>query len=449
MSYDAEDAWELATRQVQVGYTPGTPQNTAVVPIYQSAAFEFESFESAREIFALRRTGNLYGRAGNPTAAVLEQRIADLDGGAGALATGSGQAAVAVALLALVGAGQHIVASNSLYGGTVDLLTDTFSDFGIAVTLVDPLDPDAWQLAVRENTRAFFVESVGNPLASVADLRALADTAHANDIPLVVDNTVPTPILLRPIEHGADVVVYSATKFLGGHGSSLAGLIVDAGTFDFGRRPGRWPRYTRPSERFGGIVFYDAFTGARTPFLTLARSKLVHDLGPSLSPFNAFQILQGIETLDLRIRRHNESALEVARFLAGHPAVAFVHHPGLPGHPRHNDARRLMPDGVGSVFSFDLAAAPERVGGFVNSLRLFRLVANIGDSRSLVIHPATTTHSRFTPEQFAAAGIGPTTIRLSIGLEAVGDLVRDLGRALDSLLADAPAAGANLPKEQA
>lgn len=443
----SDETWELATRQIQVGYIPGTPQNTAVVPIYQSAAFEFENFEAAKEIFALRRTGNLYGRAGNPTAAVLEQRIADLDGGAGALATGSGQSAVAVALLALVRTGQHIVASGSLYGGTVDLLTDTFRDFGIDVTLVDPLDPDAWQLAVRDNTRAFFVESVGNPVATLPDLRALAATAHANNIPLVVDNTVPTPILLRPIEHGADVVVYSATKFLGGHGTSLAGLIVDAGTFDFGARPERWPLYTEPYERFGGIVFNEAFTGARTPFLTLARARVVHDLGPALSPFNAFQILQGLETLDLRIHRHTASALEVARFLSDHPAVERVHHPGLPGHPQHHDASRLFPDGVGSVFSFDLAADPAHVGPFIDSLELFRLVANIGDARSLVIHPATTTHSRFTPAQFTAAGIGPTTIRLSIGLEAVGDLTADLGRALDAV--ESLPAAANHSKEQA
>ncbi|MFE4196675.1 O-acetylhomoserine aminocarboxypropyltransferase/cysteine synthase family protein [Paenarthrobacter sp. NPDC056912] len=445
----SDEALSLATRQIHAGYVPGTVQNTAVVPIYQSAAFEFENFEAAKEIFALRRTGNLYGRAGNPTAAVLEQRIADLDGGAGALATGSGQSAVAVALLALVRNGQHIVASSSLYGGTVDLLTDTFPDFGIDVTLVDPLDPDAWQLAVREDTRAFFVESVSNPVASLPDLRVLAETAHANNIPLVVDNTVPTPVLLRPIEHGADVVVYSATKFLGGHGTSLAGLIVDSGNFDFGARPERWALYTQPYERFGGIVFNDAFTGARTPFLTLARARVVHDLGPSLSPFNAFQILQGLETLDLRISRHTDSALQVARFLDAHPAVTRVHHPGLPGHPQHGDAGRLFPDGIGSVFSFDLAAEPAHVGPFIDSLEIFRLVANIGDARSLVIHPATTTHSRFTAGQFAAAGIGPTTIRLSIGLEAVGDLIADLRGALDAVAAFETSGTARNPKEKA
>ncbi|MFF1832543.1 O-acetylhomoserine aminocarboxypropyltransferase/cysteine synthase family protein [Paenarthrobacter sp. NPDC058040] len=445
----SNEALGLATRQIQAGYEPGTPQNTAVVPIYQSAAFEFENFEAAKEIFALRRTGNLYARAGNPTAAVLEQRVADLDGGAGALATGSGQSAVAVALLALVRGGQHIVASAGLYGGTVDLLTDTFRDFGIDVTLVDPLNPDAWQLAVRENTRAFFVESVANPVASLPDLRILAETAHANNIPLVVDNTVPTPILLRPIEHGADIVVYSATKFLGGHGTSLAGVIVDAGTFDFGAHPERWPLYTQPYERFGGIIFNETFTGARTPFLTLARARIVHDLGPALSPFNAFQILQGLETLDLRIRRHTDSALQVARFLQTHPAVASVHHPGLEGHAQHADATRLFPDGIGSVFSFDLAIDPEHVGRFIDSLERFRLVANIGDARSLVIHPATTTHSRFTPEQFVAAGIGPTTIRLSIGLEAVADLIADLTRALDGILTFDAQATAMETKEQA
>jgi O-acetylhomoserine (thiol)-lyase len=431
--------WHPATHQVQGGYTAGTWQNTAVVPIYQSAAFEFESFEAAREIFALRRTGNLYGRGGNPTAAVLEERVAALEGGAGALATGSGQSAVAVALLTLVRTGQHIVASNSLYGGTVDLLTDTFADFGIDITLVDPLDASAWQAAIRPETRAFFVESVGNPLATIPDLGSLAAIAHANDLPLVVDNTVPTPVLLRPLEHGADVVVHSATKFLGGHGSSLAGVIVDGGTFDFGARPERWRQFTAPSTRFGGITFNDAFSAPRTPFLVLARAKLVHDLGPSLSPFNAFQIIQGLETLELRVRKHNDSALALAHHLAGHPAVARVHHPGLPGHPQHDTAARLLPDGTGSVFSFDLAADPAAVGPFIDSLRLFRLVANIGDARSLVIHPATTTHSRFTPEQFAAAGITPSTIRLSVGLEDVRDLAADLDRALDAVAATASA----------
>lgn len=425
--------WHSATHQVQGGYTAGTLQNTAVVPIYQSAAFEFESFEAARDIFALRRPGNLYGRGGNPTAAVLEERVAALEGGAGAVATGSGQSAVAVALLTLVRTGQHIVASNGLYGGTVDLLTDTFAGFGIEVTLVDPLDTSAWEAAIRPETRAFFVESVGNPLATIPDLRLLAAIAHAHDVPLVVDNTVPTPVLLRPLEHGADVVVHSATKFLGGHGSSLAGVIVDGGTFDFGARPERWTQFTEPSTRFGGITFNDAFSAPRTPFLVLARAKLVHDLGPSLSPFNAFQIIQGLETLELRVRRHNDSALVLARHLATHPAVARVHHPGLAGHPQHDAAARLLPDGTGSVFSFDLAAGPAAVGPFIDSLRLFRLVANIGDARSLVIHPATTTHSRFTPEQFAAAGITASTIRLSVGLEDVRDLAGDLDRALDAV----------------
>lgn len=433
-----DNAWHKATQQVQAGYTAGTPQNTAVVPIYQSAAFEFEDFETAKEVFALRRPGNLYGRGGNPTATVLEERIATLEGGAGAVATGSGQAAVAVALLALVRTGHHIVASHGLYGGTVDLLTDTFADFGIDVTLVDPLDPDAWRKAIRPTTRAFFVESVGNPLATVPDIAALAEIAHGHDIPLVVDNTLPTPVLLRPIEHGADIVVHSATKFLGGHGSSLAGLIIDAGTFDFMTRPERWTQFTTPSARFGGITFAQEFTGRRTPFLVLARAKGVHDLGPSLSPFNAFQILQGIETLDLRVRRHNASALVLAEQLANHPAVARVHHPGLGSHPQYQRSRSLLPDGTGSVFSFDLATDPAAVAPFIDSLELFHLVANIGDARSLVIHPATTTHSRLTPEQFAAAGIGPTTIRLSIGLEDARDLQDDLARALDTLTHSVP-----------
>jgi O-acetylhomoserine (thiol)-lyase len=435
----SSDEWGPATQQIHAGYTVGVPQNTSVLPIYQSTAYEFESFAAAADIFALRTPGNLYSRTGNPTNAALERRITHLDGGVAALATGSGQSAVAIALLALARTGQHIVAARQLYGGSMDLLGDTFADFGIAVTFVDARNAAEWAAAIRPETRAFFLETVGNPIAQIPDLDGIAAIASASDIPLVVDNTMATPALLRPLEFGANIVVYSATKFLGGHGNALAGVIVDGGRFDFGRRPERWTQFTAPSERFGGLVFWDRFGAASSAYLTYAKAKLSHDLGPSLAPFNAFLILQGVETLDIRMRKHTDSALEVARFLARHPAVAVVHHPGVPGNPDAERAARYLPNGVGSVFSFDLDAPSEVVGPFIDSLSLFSLVANIGDVRSLVVHPATTTHSRLTPEQREFAGISLTTIRLSIGLEDPADLIADLSTALDAL--ELPVAG--------
>lgn len=410
------------------------------VPLYQSAAYEFPDYESARRMFALKEAGFTYTRTGNPTVAVLEQRVAALEGGAGALATATGQAAVAVALLALVRGGQHLVASSKLYGGTVDLLTDTFGDFGIEVSFADPADVGAWAAAVRPQTRAFLTEAIGNPLATLQDLPAIAAVAHRAGVPLVVDNTLATPVLYRPLELGADVVVHSATKFLGGHGTSLAGVVVDGGRFDFSAYPEKWPQLTRPKLRYGGDTLWERH--GRGAYLALARSKYLHDLGPSLSPYNAAQVLQGLETLDIRVARHGENTREVAGFLAGHPAVAAVHHPSVPGHPQASLAARDFPDGTGSVFSFDLAADPAEVGPFIDRLRLFKLVANVGDTRSLVAHPAVMTHCRLSPRQRAAAGIGETTIRLSIGLESAADLVADLARALDPLTATLTASGA-------
>jgi O-acetylhomoserine (thiol)-lyase len=441
------EPWAAATTQIHAGYTAGVAQNTAVVPIYQSTAYEFESFTDAAEIFALRKTGNLYSRTGNPTNAALEARIAALDGGVGALATGSGQSAVALALLALVRTGQHIVASSQLYGGSVDLLNDTFSNFGIDVSFADPRDPAAWAAAITPATRAFFVESIGNPVASVPDLFALSEIAHTHAIPFLVDNTIATPYLLKPLDFGADIVVYSATKFLGGHGNSLAGVIVDGGTFDFGAHPERWPQFTEPSARFGGIVFWDHFGRDGSAYLAYTKAKLAHDLGPALSPFNAFLILQGVETLDIRLQKQTDTAFDLAQRLAAHPGVAQVHHPSLPHHPDHARAAHYLPRGAGSVFAFDLAvdrvddaaATIAEVGRVIDRLALFKLVANIGDVRSLVVHPATTTHSRLTPAQRTAAGFSLSTIRLSIGLEAPADLWADLDRALTEHSQNTPA----------
>lgn len=422
------DAGCTATSQIHAGYEPQAPYRPVAVPIYQTAAYEFTDYESARRMFALKEPGFTYTRTGNPTVAVLEQRIAALDGGVAALATATGQAAVAVALLSLVRGGQHIVASSKLYGGTVDLLTDTFGDFGIEVSFADPAHSGDWEAAVRPTTRAFLTESIGNPLATLQDLPAIAAVAHGAGVPLVVDNTLATPALYRPLDFGADIVVYSATKFLGGHGTTLAGAVVDGGRFDFSAYPDKWPQLTRPKRRYGGEILWERH--GHGAYLTLARSKYLHDLGPSLAPSSAAQILQGLETLDIRVSRHRENTEAVVRFLADHPAVATVHHPSLPNHSQAGLARRDFPNGTGSVFSFDLGADPEEVGPFIDRLRLFKLVANVGDTRSLVAHPAAMTHCRLSPEQRAASGIAETTVRLSIGLEAATDLIADLDLAL-------------------
>lgn len=424
----------FSTRQVQAGFVPGAVQNSAVPPIYQTAAYEFASLADAADIFALRKPGNLYSRSASPTQLLLEERVAALEGGASAVGVASGQAAVAVTLLALVGAGGHIVSANQLYGGTVDLFQDTFADFGITVSFVDQDDADAWRAAVRPETRALFAESVANPVAQVLDIGMVADIAHDAGVPLVIDNTVGTPYLIRPGEHGADFVVHSATKFLSGHGTSLGGVVVDQGSFDFGAQPDRWPQFTAVYPRLGDVVLWERF-GIGQAFAALVKTKYVHDLGPSLSPFNAWQILQGIETLDLRVARQSATALAVAEHLAKHPKVAAVHHPGLDGNPWHALAERYLPLGVPSVFSFDLNGAEDpdtqaRVGKVIDALEVVRLVANIGDARSLVAHPASMTHSHLDAAQRAVAGISLNTIRLSAGLEDPADIIADLDRAL-------------------
>lgn len=430
----------FATTQVQAGYQVGAAENSAVPPIHQSNAFEFTSLSEARDLFALRRDGNIYSRAANPTVLVFERRVAELEGGIAAAAAASGQAAVALALLALAKQGEHIVAARQLYGGTVDLLQDTFADWGIEVTFVDQDDPEAWAAAVRPQTRAFFAESITNPIAQVLDVRTVSDIAHRAGVPLVVDNTVATPYLQRAKDVGVDIAVHSATKFLGGHGTSLGGVIVDLGTFDFAADPQRWPQLNEPYRRLPGGSLIERFGETGSPYITLVKTKYVHDLGPSLSAFNAFQLLQGIETLDLRVARHSQSALGVARYLEQHPAVARVHHPGLESSPWHAAAGTYLPRGTGSVFSFDLHSTGDpdedfrQVEQFIARLDVVRLVANIGDARSLVAHPASMTHSHMSPTQLAEAGIGPTTVRLSIGLEDVGDIIADVDTALAEAL---------------
>ncbi|MDQ4213895.1 O-acetylhomoserine aminocarboxypropyltransferase/cysteine synthase family protein [Microbacterium sp. ASV81] len=428
----------FATKQVQASYVAGRPQNTAVPPIYQSAAYEFANLAEARDLFALRKAGNIYSRNASPTQQLLEERVAQLEGGVSAVAVASGQAAVAVTILALAGRGGHVVAADRLYGGTVDLLQDTLDDFGITVTFVDQDDPEAWRAAATDRTRLFFAESVANPVAQVLDVRTVADIAHAAGVPLVIDSTVTTPYLQRPGEHGADFVVHSATKYLSGHGGSLGGVVVDLGSFDFGADPERWPQFTKQADRFGPQPLWERF-GQGFAFATLVKAKYVHDLGPSLSPFNAHQILQGIETLDLRVSRQSASAQKVAEALVAHPAVAAVHHPGLAGNPWHDLAERYLPLGIPAVFSIDLVSTgdeaqdQDRVERFVDGLNVVRLVANIGDARSLVAHPASMTHSHLNAEQRAAAGIGATTVRLSIGIEDPADILADLEQSLSAI----------------
>ncbi|MBM6619981.1 O-acetylhomoserine aminocarboxypropyltransferase/cysteine synthase, partial [Micrococcaceae bacterium RIT802] len=424
------------------GYEPAAPHFPVSPPIVHSAAFDFPDYATAASMFALKTPGFTYARTGNPTVALLEQRVAALEGGIGAIATATGQSAVALALLALLGGGRdaagqrtsggnHVVASAQLYGGTVDLLTDSFADFGYRVDFVDQDDPAAWGRAITADTRAVLLESITNPLATLPDVEGIAAVAHAAGVPVVVDNTLATPALYRPIEHGADIVVHSATKFMGGHGTALAGVIVDGGTFDFAADPARWPQLAAPKARYGQESLVDRH-GAGA-YLALARSKYLHDLGPTLSAPAAAEIARGLETLGLRVGRHGANALDVARFLTTHPAVARVHHPGLTEWPAPEDPRARI-----SVFSFDLAADPAAVGPFIDSLRVFKLVANLGDTRSLVAHPAAMTHCRLTPGQRAAAGIGVTTIRLSVGLEDPADLVEDLRSCLDAVVNTAP-----------
>ncbi|GAA1465617.1 O-acetylhomoserine aminocarboxypropyltransferase/cysteine synthase family protein [Microbacterium thalassium] len=427
----------FATTQVQAGHAPTAPHSPAVPAIYQSNAFEFPSLSDARDRFALRQEGDIYSRAANPTVAVFEERMAALEGGVAAAGVASGQAAVALALLALARTGDHIVAASQLYGGTVDLLGDTFAGWGIDVTFVDQDDPDAWTAAVRPATKAFFAESVTNPLAQVLDTAMVAERAHAAGVPLVIDNTVATPYLQRVKDHGADIAVHSATKFVGGHGSALGGVVVDLGTFDFAADPAKWPQLSEPYARVPGGGLLERF-GAKA-FITLVKTKYSHDLGPSLSAMGAFQLLQGLETLDLRMTRHSSSAAAVAAFLDADPRVAAVHHPSLASSPWHANAQRYLPRGAASVFSFDLPATGDTEADFaraerlIQALQVVRLVANIGDARTLIAHPASMTHSHMTPEQLADSGIAWTTLRLSVGLEDPADLIADLDAALDVL----------------
>jgi len=429
---DPTQNWSFETRQIHAGQTADPTTGARALPIYQTTSFVFPDAGVAADRFALKDLGPIYTRIGNPTQQVVEDRIASLEGGVGALLVASGQAAETLAILNIAEAGDHVVASPSLYGGTYNLLHHTLPKLGIETTFVtDPHDPQAWRDAVRPTTKLFFAETIPNPRADVLDIEAVAEVAHAAGVPLVVDNTVATPYLVRPIEHGADVVVHSATKYLGGHGTAIGGVIVDGGTFDYAQHPERFPNYNTPDPSYHGLVYardlgVGSPLGANLSFILKARVQLLRDLGAAISPFNAFLIAQGIETLSLRIERHVQNAQKVAEWLEARDDVRTVHYAGLPSSPWHERAQKYLPRGAGAVLAFELDGGSEAGQAFVSALELHSNVANIGDVRSLVIHPASTTHSQLTPEQQALSGVTPGLVRLSVGLEGIDDILADL-----------------------
>jgi O-acetylhomoserine (thiol)-lyase len=415
------------TLAVHAGQKADPATGSRAVTIYQTTSYVFRDSDHAANLFALQETGNIYTRIMNPTNDVLEQRVAALENGVGALATASGQAAEFLAVANLAGAGDHIVSANSLYGGTYNLFKATLSRFGIDVSFVEPEDPENFRQAITPRTKALYAETSGNPKLDVIDFQAVADIAHAAGIPFIVDNTVTTPCLCRPLEHGADIVIHSATKFIGGHGTSIGGIIVDGGKFDWAN--GNFPQFTEPDPTYHGVVYTEAFGPAA--FIGKARVHLLRDLGPCLSPFNAFLLLQGLETLPLRMERHSFNALAVAKFLEQHPQVSWVNYPGLPSHPSHNLAKKYYRGGFGALLTFGIKGGQGPARRFIDSLEIFSLLANIGDAKSLVIHPASTTHQQLSPAEQLETGVTEDLIRLSVGIETIDDLLEDLDQALN------------------
>jgi len=415
------------------GQKPDPATTARAVPIYQTTSYVFHDTAHAARLFALQEFGNIYTRIMNPTTDVFEQRVAQLEGGTGAVAVASGQAAESLALLNIAHAGDEILSSASLYGGTYNLFHYTFPKLGITVRFVDPQDPENFRRALTKRTKAIFAESVGNPKLDTLDIRAVADIAHGAGIPLVVDNTMPTPYLLRPFDHGADIVIHSATKFIGGHGTSIGGIVVDSGRFDWGN--GNFPEFTEPDPSYHGLRFWEVFGNfpglGNVAFIIKLRVQLLRDLGPALSPFNSFLFLQGLETLPLRMERHSTNAMAVAQFLSTHPNVTWVSYPGLPGHPDHARAKKYHYRGLyGAIVGFGIKGGMEAGKKFIDNLKLFSLLANIGDAKSLVIHPASTTHQQLTPEERLATGVTDDFIRLSVGIEHIDDIIADLDQAL-------------------
>lgn len=427
--------YRFETLQLHVGQEqPDSATDARAVPIYQTTSYVFRDCAQAAGRFGLSEGGNIYGRLTNPTQGVLEDRVAALEGGAAGLAVASGAAAITYAIQALAKAGDHIVAQNTIYGGTYNLLDTTLRDYGISTTFVNVHDLSAVERAIRPETKAVYLETLGNPNSDIPDIEKIAEIAHANQIPLVIDNTFGTPYLIRPLSHGADVVVHSATKFIGGHGTSLGGIIVDGGTFDWASS-GKFPHLSQPNPSYHGVSFTKA--AGEAAFVTYIRAILLRDTGASISPFNAFILLQGLETLSLRLDRHVENALKTVKYLEKHPRVVKVNHPSLKEHPDYGLYTKYFPKGAASIFTFEIRGTEKEAQEFIDSLELFSLLANVADVKSLVIHPATTTHAQMSPEAQLEAGIKPNTIRLSIGTEHIDDILEDLSQAFDKVFGKA------------
>jgi len=424
----SEKKWRFETQQIHVGQESPDPATDArAVPIYQTTSYVFPTPEAGAARFALSEPGNIYTRIMNPTTDVFERRVAALEGGAAALALASGSAATAYAIQNIADTGDHIVSAKTLYGGTYNLFAHTFRKLGISVTFVDPNVAANFEAAIKENTKAIFLETIGNPNADLVDIKAVADIAHKHGLPLIVDNTFATPYLLRPIEHGADIVIHSATKFIGGHGTSIGGVLIDAGQFDWAAS-GKFPCFTEPDESYHGAVFSEV--AGPLAYIIKARVTLLRDMGACLSPFHSFLFLQGLETLSLRMERHVENTLKVVDFLKNHPKVERVNHPSLPEHPHHNLYQAYFPSGGASIFTFEVKGSAKEAQTFAQNLTLFSFLANVGDVKSLVIHPASTTHSQMNEAELLQSGIQPNTIRLSIGTEHIDDILADLEQAL-------------------
>ena len=424
---------QLGTLALHAGQVPDPATNARAVPIYATTSFVFKDTEQAANLFALKEFGNIYSRLTNPTNDVLEKRLAALDGGAAGLAFASGQAAITASLLTIVHAGQNFISATSLYGGTWTLFTQTFAKLGVEVRFFDPKKPETLSKLVDKNTRAVYLESLGNPKNDVPDFKKLADITHSHGLPSIIDNTVLTPALFRPIEHGFDIVVYSTTKFIGGHGVHIGGAIVDSGKFPWAKDPQKWPEFCAPDPAYHGLVFEEALRPiGNIAYIIHIRTHWLRDTGGCQSPFASFLTLLGLETLHLRLERHVQNALAVAKFLEKHPAVAWVNYPGLPSHPDHANAKKYLPDGTGAIIGFGIKGGQKAGGKLINNVKLFSHLANIGDAKSLIIHPASTTHSQLTSEEQVRAGVTPEYVRLSVGIEDVRDIIADLDQALQA-----------------
>lgn len=428
---DAQTGYRLGTLALHAGQRPDPATLSSAVPIYATSSYVFRSSEHAADLFALREQGNIYSRLTNPTTEVLEKRLAALDGGIGALAFSSGQAAITAAILTLARSGQNFLSSTSLYGGTWTLFSQTFKKLGVEVRFFDPDEPETMARLIDGNTRLVYLESIGNPKNDIPDLRAVSALAHAHGLPVIVDNTLLTPVLLRPIELGADIVLYSTTKFLGGHGVHVGGAVVDSGRFPWADNPGKWPEFTAPDEAYHGMVFTEALEPlGNLAYIMHARTHWLRDTGACMSPFAAFLFLLGLETLEVRMERHVRNAAALAEWLVSHPDVAWVNYPGLAGHPYHDRARALLPNGAGAIVGFGIRGGHKAGVRFIDAVKLASHLANIGDARTLVIHPASTTHSQLTGEEQRATGVTPEYIRVSVGIEDIEDIREDFAQAL-------------------